>query len=104
MKKTKSLKDTFKMAPISNAFSLEIKNQREEALKNMEQLRKSVKLKKRANPLEKIMNKLMITEKDLTPSKQDNVIEEIKNEDTIKLPLSDMILNKNRANYTISIG
>lgn len=30
----------------------------------MENLRKSVKLKKRANPLEKIMTKLIIAEKD----------------------------------------
>ncbi len=59
MKKTKSIKETLKIAPISNAFSLEIKNEREEALKNMEHLRQSVKLKKRANPLEKIINKLI---------------------------------------------
>jgi len=39
LKKSGSIKDTFKIAPISNAFSLDIKNQREEALKNMEQLR-----------------------------------------------------------------
>ena len=65
MKKTKSIKETFKITPISNAFSLEIKNQREEALKNMEHLRQSVKLKKRANPLEKIMNKLIGSEKDI---------------------------------------
>jgi hypothetical protein len=45
--------------PISNAFTLNIKNQRKEVLKNMENLRKSVKLKKRANPLEKIITKLM---------------------------------------------
>ena len=64
MKKTKSIKETFKITPISNAFSLEIKNQREEALKNMEHLRQSVKLKKRANPLEKIMNKLIGNERD----------------------------------------
>jgi hypothetical protein len=65
MKKTKSIKETFKITPISNAFSLEIKNQREEAIKNMEHLRQSVKLKKRANPLEKIMNKLIGNEKDI---------------------------------------
>ena len=65
MKKTKSIKETFKITPISNAFSLEIKNQREEALKNMEHLRQSVKLKKRANPLEKIMNKLIGNERDI---------------------------------------
>jgi hypothetical protein len=41
---------------------LDIKNQREEALKNMEHLRQSVKMKKRANPLEKIMSKLMSSE------------------------------------------
>lgn len=63
-KHTKSIKESFKIAPISNAFSLEIKNQREEALKNMEHLRQSVKLQKRANPLEKIMNKLIGNEKD----------------------------------------
>lgn len=65
MKKTKNIKETFKITPISNAFSLEIKNQREEALKNMEHLRQSVKLKKRANPLEKIMNKLIGNERDI---------------------------------------
>ena len=64
MNKAKSIKETFKITPISNAFSLEIKNQREEALKNMEHLRQSVKLKKRANPLEKIMNKLIGNERD----------------------------------------
>ncbi len=63
-KHTKSIKESFKIAPISNAFSLEIKNQREEALKNMEHLRQSVKLQKRANPLEKIMNKLIGNERD----------------------------------------
>jgi hypothetical protein len=41
---------------------MNIKNQREEALKNMEHLRQSVKLKKRANPLEKIMTKLLHNE------------------------------------------
>jgi len=61
-KKSGNIKDTFKIAPISNAFSLDIKNQREEALKNMEHLRQSVKLKKRANPLEKIVSKLMHNE------------------------------------------
>ena len=38
-KKSSNIKETIKIAPISNAFSLEIKNQREEALKNMESLR-----------------------------------------------------------------
>ena len=64
MKKNNSIKDSLKIAPISNAFSLEIKNQRDEALKNMEHLRQSVKLKKRANPLEKIMNKLIGNDRD----------------------------------------
>lgn len=63
-KHTKSIKESFKIAPISNAFFLEIKNQREEALKNMEHLRQSVKLQKRANPLEKIVNKLIGNERD----------------------------------------
>lgn len=49
--------------PISNAFTLNIKDERQEILKNMENLRKSVKLKKRANPLEKIMSKLCMNEK-----------------------------------------
>ena len=41
-----------------NAFNLNIKNKKEEVMKDMETLRKSVKLKKRANPLEKQMSKL----------------------------------------------
>ena len=53
-----------KIAPIENAFMLDIKNQRKEALNNMESLRLSVKMKKRANPLEKIMSKLMSNEND----------------------------------------
>lgn len=58
-------KNTLKIAPIENAFMLDIKNQRQEALNNMETLRLSVKMKKRANPLEKIMTKLMSSENDL---------------------------------------
>jgi hypothetical protein len=34
-----SAKESLKIAPIENAFILDIKNQREEALKNMESLR-----------------------------------------------------------------
>ena len=55
----KNLDEIKKVSSISNAFNLEIKNQREEALKNLEQLRKSVKFAKRANPMEKIMSKLI---------------------------------------------
>lgn len=51
-----------KIAPISNAISLNIKNERKEVLKNMENLRKSVKLKKRANPFEKIVSKIINSE------------------------------------------
>lgn len=57
-------KNTMKIVPIENAFMLDIKNQRQEAINNMENLRLSVKMKKRANPLEKIMSKLMSSEND----------------------------------------
>ncbi len=60
-KSGKGTKDR-KQAAISNAFQLNLKNQKEEVLKNMENLRKSVKMKKRANPLEKIITKLKMPE------------------------------------------
>ena len=41
-----------------NAFTVNFKNQREEIIRNIENLRKSVKLKGRSNPLEKIMSKI----------------------------------------------
>lgn len=64
VEKTGEGKNAMKIAPIENAFILDIKNQRQEALDNMESLRLSVKMKKRANPLEKIMTKLMSSEND----------------------------------------
>jgi hypothetical protein len=72
-KAKKGDKEERQMAPISNAFTLNIKNERHEVLKNMENLRKSVKLKKRANPLEKIITKLMVRdcEPDTTPEFKD---------------------------------
>ena len=47
-----------KSNPTDNAFTVTFKNQREEVLRNIETLRKSVKLKGRPNPLEKIMTKM----------------------------------------------
>lgn len=59
-----------KLNPTSNAFTITIKNyQREEVLRNMENLRKSVKLQKRANPLEKLMARMIKNEHD-TPKQQ----------------------------------
>jgi len=52
-------KKDIKNAPLSNAFSINIKNEREEVAKQMDNLRKSVKLQKRANPLEKLMSKMI---------------------------------------------
>jgi hypothetical protein len=52
-------KDSMKTTVINNAFRVDIKNLKQEALKSMEQLRQSVKMKKRANPLEKIRSKLI---------------------------------------------
>jgi len=62
-KSGKKLKDK-KLIPISNAFTLNIKNEKSQACKNMENLRRSVKLKKRANPLEKILTKLAMTDEE----------------------------------------
>ena len=56
------MKKDHRIIPISNAFKVEIKNEKQEVIKNMENLRNSVKMKKRANPFEKIMNKLITAE------------------------------------------
>lgn len=61
-------KKDFKLVPISNAFTLNIKNEREAVIQNIENLRKSVKLKKRANPFEKILTKLIIPAETLDQS------------------------------------
>ncbi|CDW79969.1 kinase superfamily protein isoform 1 [Stylonychia lemnae] len=66
--KPKDQKSAAKNQSISNAFTLDIKNQKEESQKNIDNLRKSVKLKKRANPLEKIITKLIISEVDEQPT------------------------------------
>lgn len=55
--------DRRKVEPISNAFTLNIKNEREEVLRNIEILRRSIKLKKRSTPLEKIMSKILNNDK-----------------------------------------
>ena len=54
----KPKKDKSSSVALENAFVINIKNEREEVMRNMENLRKSVKLKKRANPLEKNMIKI----------------------------------------------
>ena len=58
-------KKDHKKAAISNAFSINIKNERKEVIKNMENLRNSVKLQKRANPLEKLMSKMIKHEQEV---------------------------------------
>ena len=106
LKKSGNIKDTFKIAPISNAFSLDIKNQREEALKNMEHLRQSVKLKKRANPLEKIVSKLMHNEqvREMT-SKTEPAITSIKEEaKKEKEDIQAKLPKQARQNIAITIG
>lgn len=61
-----------KSNPTDNAFTVTFKNQREEVLRNIETLRKSVKLKGRPNPLEKIMTKMAKQEEMQKEKEQQN--------------------------------
>jgi hypothetical protein len=95
-----------KIIPISNAFTLNIKNEREEALKNLENLRKSVKLQKRSNPMEKIVSKLIISTESKDETKTEPTHTQTNqgtnlNKDSVKVPL--LQLSNKKSNHLQSI-